>query len=121
MKKDKVEWGKYKFSDKILVFATKVMGLCFTRAYLCRRYDKLSAKYRGKNGRDRFFSNDLYHIFSLPYAKELFEDGTVSCAFEGKSYRMYKRADDILRAQYGDYMQLPPEEKRHFEHLPELP
>jgi lipopolysaccharide cholinephosphotransferase len=39
--------------------------------------------------------------------------------FEGKPYTVPKEYDYVLRRAYGDYMQLPPEEKRVLQHKPE--
>ena len=43
-------------------------------------------------------------------------DGTVELPFEGELFPAPKEYDKILRFFYGDYMALPPEEKRHLEH-----
>lgn len=47
-----------------------------------------------------------------PLDKSLFDDH-VEVEFEGKKYYAPKNTDTILRNWYGDYMQLPPEDKRH--------
>ena len=37
--------------------------------------------------------------------------------FEGKMFMGVEKPDAYLKCMYGDYMQLPPEEKRHFHHF----
>ena len=44
---------------------------------------------------------------------------TVTTHFEGIQIRMQKNYDEVLRKLYGDYMQLPPENRRHNE-LPRI-
>ena len=39
-------------------------------------------------------------------------DECMDIMFEGHSVRILKKYDEYLRSIYGDYMQLPPEEKR---------
>lgn len=53
----------------------------------------------------------------LYYPHDLFEhlDRKV---FQGKSYSTFQDADRMLRIEYGDYMQLPPEEERIWAHHP---
>lgn len=43
-------------------------------------------------------------------------EGTVEVEFEGKYYKTMRGWDTYLRVNYGDYMQLPPEEKRITHH-----
>lgn len=43
--------------------------------------------------------------------REVFDE-CIDIEFEGHSVRILKRYDEYLKAIYGDYMQLPPEEKR---------
>ena len=43
-------------------------------------------------------------------------DETFELPFEGELFTAPKNYDVILRQTYGDYMTLPPEEKRHLEH-----
>lgn len=45
-----------------------------------------------------------------------FEDGTADYTFEGRIYQGPKNADVYLSSLYGDYMQLPPPEKRITHH-----
>lgn len=43
-------------------------------------------------------------------------DETIELPFEGEYFTAPKDYDTVLRFFYGDYMELPPEEKRHLEH-----
>lgn len=48
--------------------------------------------------------------------KEIFED-YIDVPFEDKRFKAIKKYDVYLRTYYGDYMQLPPEDKRIAHHL----
>lgn len=51
------------------------------------------------------------------YPSDMFDHmGTVE--FGGKYYQCVADADTVLRVEYGDYMQLPPEEERVWKHHP---
>lgn len=50
-----------------------------------------------------------------PYQREWFKERELH-AFEDRQYWIPKEYDLLLRTEYGDYMQLPPEEKRHPHH-----
>ena len=56
------------------------------------------------------------HIF---YPSDLFEH-LERIPFNGKDYLAIRDRDRFLRLQYGDYMQLPPEEERVWKHPPLL-
>lgn len=53
--------------------------------------------------------------FHTPWSKEAFSH-TVEVTFEGRTYPAFVGYDEYLRAAYGDYMQLPPIEKRVTHH-----
>lgn len=50
------------------------------------------------------------------FPKELF-NSTVPVKFEDREFMLFERYDDYLRNGYGDYMQLPPKEKRVLHHV----
>ena len=50
------------------------------------------------------------------YPRALFEEYT-ELPFEGIPFKAFTRWDEFLRQQFGDYMQLPPEDKRRTHNL----
>lgn len=65
-------------------------------------------------------SDNVCSFMSRTAAREILPrsvfDNYVMLPFEGKEYRAPKGYDSYLKANYGDYMQLPPEEKRISHH-----
>lgn len=53
------------------------------------------------------------------YPSNLFDD-LDRIEFQGKKYSAFHDADRMLRIEFGDYMQLPPEEERVWQHHPIL-
>lgn len=53
-----------------------------------------------------------YGYNSEVFKKEDFLE-TIDVEFEGKTFKIFKNYDMYLKNLYGDYMQIPPEEKRH--------
>lgn len=77
---------------------------------LYRKTKKLSMKYNGDNNkRLDFFCNTNYMWEILP-VKDLYPLRKVE--FEGMEVNVPNKVDKYLTQHYGDYMQLPPEEKR---------
>lgn len=79
------------------------------------RVDKLSRKYQSNE--KRYIGNvsiDSY-IAKECYRAECFEDG-VRLRFEDAEFAVPKNYEKILNTIYGDYMQLPPLEKRIKKH-----
>lgn len=56
-----------------------------------------------------------WNWIQLVYKKEWYEN-FIKVPFEDSEFFISKFYDDILRAEYGDYMQLPPVEKRVYHH-----
>lgn len=119
MKKGKIDFSKYSLKGKILVLGTKILGAFHSQKSLVVKYDKLSRMYANPKSIDQFISNDVYEVFSRPFKRELLSR-IVDVEFEGRTYKMFAHYDEILKACYGDYMQFPPEEKRHYEHMQEM-
>lgn len=116
LKKGKTDWKRYNFKGKILVLGTKFLGLFHSKKSILEKYEKLSAKYNGSQTKRKFISNDVYATFALPYENELV-NGIIPCKFESGTFPVYAHFDEILTAQYGDYMTPPPESERVFLHI----
>ena len=85
------------------------------------RRERAEKKIRSWNGNE-----SLLYVFPNTigcsrkfYPANLFED-MKTIEFNGKQYMCVADADTILRIEYGDYMQLPPEEERVWKHHPIL-
>ena len=93
---------------------------------------KLTARKYRENIRKRLLDRILKHsdnkllsrvgietldIASQPCPADLFEE-YVGMPFEGNVFMSVKKWDEWLKIQYGDYMQLPPVEKRTWTHHP---
>lgn len=88
--------------------------------YAVRR-ERAEKKIRSWNGNE-----SLQYVFPSTigssrkyYPANLFEN-MKTIEFNGKLYMCVADADTILRIEYGDYMQLPPEEERVWKHHPFL-
>lgn len=76
--------------------------------HLVKKHEEALASF------DYYLGNQV-HVFDLdtePIDKSLFDEMT-EVEFEGRKFFAPKNWDTILRIWYGDYMQLPPEDKRH--------
>ncbi len=76
---------------------------------LMKSYDFIKSKYAGSV---TVKYRGLIEIFE----KEFFEQ-YVQLEFEGHLFHVFKDWDRFLRKQFGDYMQLPPENQRHTHEL----
>ena len=66
-----------------------------------------------------WISNSTYRDLSIYYDSDMM-DSFISLPFEGKEFMSVAKWDHALKKQYGDYMQLPPEEDRTWKHHPVL-
>ena len=103
------EWGR---------FARKTLGFFFREWYrkrLLQQMTDISYRYS-------YESASLVAVYCGSYGpKEVFPkawlQGTKSFSYEGMDVDLPVGYDDYLRQYYGDYMQLPPVEKRISHHL----
>lgn len=116
MKKGKLDWSKYSFKEKILVWGTRVLGMFCPTKKLLKKYDKLSVKYNTADTKWQIISNDLYQTLGTKYDSTLLKE-FVNHQFEDEQLLIFKHYDEILTQYYGDYMTPPPLEEQRFIHL----
>ena len=89
--------------------AEKIYG----RERILRNFDKLSKKY---NNSDKASNQVAHPWFSYNYKKAYikgeFFDSFTDAEFDGLKVRIVEKYDEYLRFVFGDYMVLPPVEKR---------
>lgn len=74
--------------------------------------DKMAQKYSYE--KSKFVSNqtDPVNIYNKKYFSKTVDEHKVLKEFEGMNVKVRKNYDEYLKIVYGDYMKLPPEEKR---------
>lgn len=93
------------------------IGILIPEKFIKRKIDCLSKKYNNR-------VTDYYGCTGSPYKmkdalKKEYLDDVIEHKFEGENFSIPKRYDEILHSIYGDYMKLPPIEKRITRHFPE--
>ena len=92
----------------------KAMSYLFKRKFLIKMYNIISQKYNN-HSLDYFFPQGIsnYGKWIIPVAamKEMIE-----LPFEDTTFKVPKGYDEYLTHAYGDYMKLPPEDKRENRH-----
>lgn len=104
-----ITWYKT-FALRCIHFTT----LFYPRKKMARYLNKL-AQLNNNKGYSRVFECAQGMLQRHPFKKALF-DNVVEVVFENKRFMVFYDADSYLTNAYGDYMQLPPEEKRVTHH-----
>ena len=99
---------------KLRLAITKLILLPFSLKKLLKRI-KLTATRCTYDNSDNVCSFMSRTAIREIMPRSVFDEYTM-LPFEGKEYRAPKGYDRYLKANYGDYMQLPPEEKRISHH-----
>lgn len=112
-----VEHDKYKGLNKLGSYVFPAIGRFIPLKLLAAAYDRVSALGR-KNSAGFFISNDQQRepYWGKIYKKTWFVR-RVRGKIRDKSFPCPKGADEMLSMIYGDYMALPPEDKRYPEHF----
>lgn len=102
---------KNNFVNKIGYVIIKCICLFINQEYLIKKLDKYINKFNGDKTKNVCVRGSLpkNRIIPLTILNEV-----VSTEFEGVQAKIVKEYDIYLRRIYGDYMQLPPIEKRQF-------
>lgn len=117
MLKKEENYGDFSLSYKIMLFATHLLGKLFSRYRMQKWYDKV-AQWGNKcetQKKARYYCSFRY-LSKVRYDCSV-TDGYTEIEFEGKPYMALQHWDDFLKADYGDYMKLPPEDKRIPKHI----
>ena len=96
-------------AKKLGIYACKLIGCLFSTRRLAMIIDNISRK----NESDSAYVGDLVWGYGKKeiVKKEVFENLSL-LPFENRFFNGFEAFDTYLRQVYGDYMQLPPEEKR---------
>lgn len=117
----RLDWSKYKGLAKLEVFVLVCLGKILPMKTIFRMQDDSARKYsdlyeknkKSVNGKS-FFSN-----YQPDYQYCVVEDSweyPIEFEFEGERFTGPKEWDKVLKMLYGDYMKLPPVEKRQPSH-----
>ena len=116
MMKKNVDYSRFGLKNKILLFATHLMGLPFSTATKAKWYEKASRSVKN-GGQDLCMSNGAFELMTHIWHPEQFEEKE-KAAFEDMECLIPKKWDEVLTILYGkDYMTPPPENERVAKHL----
>jgi len=100
-----------RFRRNVVKFFLKVPVIPFSSFFLAEKIERHLSKYNNKKTTNIcIWESDDFTRF-LYFPSELFDEH-IDVDFDGVKCRIIKGYDQFLRMYYGDYMQLPPEEKR---------
>ena len=88
---------------------------------LYRMYERIAKLYARRSDKctEYFASNYPIQFLQWTYKKSWYDD-LIDCPFEDMTLRIPREYDALLRVEYGDYLRLPPENKRVPEHRDSL-
>lgn len=112
MLKREVIYEGFSNGYKSMLFITHWIGKLFSRKIKQKWYQNLSQW--GNKSKTKFqarYCCSFRYISGVRYKQGLTDEYT-EVEFEGGKYMSVKEYDQFLKTDFGDYMQLPPEEKR---------
>ena len=110
-----MDFSEYNGMSGLVVRLLSKIGKKKELKRLYERYDRISRK-GPENSDALFYSNYPITLLWVPLKKEDFSE-TVPMEIDGEYFPGPAGFDRVLRAQYGDYMELPSEEKRVNQHI----
>ena len=116
MMKKNVDYSRFSWKNKILLFGTHVMGLPFSTATKAKWYEMASRSVKN-GGHDLCMSNGAFELMTHIWHPEQFEK-KVKVPFESLECLIPEKWDEVLTILFGpDYMTPPPESERVAKHL----
>lgn len=104
--------SSFSYKKLIRICLQKILYCCLPYQYLQDKIHKVAVNHLYFNS--EYVDNVVYNIYSKKctrFKASLLESYT-KVNFEGKNYSVIMEYDELLRIIYGDYMRLPPEDKR---------
>lgn len=102
------------YENAVISVAKKVnIGKLFDSYKVFCKLDKVLSRYDFYESTDIMNFMGSYKFRSIMNREEIYKDGAVYL-FEGYEFNAPKEYDIYLKQIYGDYMKLPPEEKRNW-------
>lgn len=115
MLKKNVDYSRFSWKNKILLFATHLMGMPFSVEWKTKRYEKVSTQQ--KTGHDLCMSNGAFELMMHIWHPEQFEE-KITVPFEDVQCLIPAKYQEVLTILFGpDYMTPPPEAERVAKHL----
>lgn len=102
------------FGKNLIIILVKVCTFFISQRRFAEYLDRLAQKYN-KDNTNYVFSNAQGLYVKKRFLKNVFDE-VIELPFEDRMFKGFADADSYLRNSYGDYMQLPPEEKRVSHH-----
>lgn len=107
----KTDWKKYSFADKVKIGVLLVLGSAVRMPTIFRWQDRLSRRYHGQKTKHLYYTNYQPDYMQCTVDRE-WSEHTCEKEFEGHMLLCPANSHEVLKDIYGNYMQLPPEEKR---------
>lgn len=114
--RQKLDYSKYSKAEGAVIFALSKIGKLIPLWHTASLYDKAAKMFSKKDKKWVMSTHSAMDHFGDCYKYEWYNDITMS-SFEGKDFPVPEGYDGILTKHYGNYMALPPKEKRVPKHL----
>lgn len=110
-----IHYAQYPALLKVLAWTGSKFGKLFPLKTLLKKRERIIHKVNTEETKQIFVSNYAPDWYWYHLDKSILTP-TQKTAFENTKLRIFAHYDEILTRLYGDYMQLPPEEKRFGTH-----
>lgn len=112
----KVDLSKYGFLNKVFVGVLSLIGKHISLSKIISMYEKVAIKYNDKGSTMCFVSNYPLRGIDKRLENEWYSK-SVELPLRNEKFTCPAGWDDILSRLYGNYMELPPEDKRQYVHI----
>ncbi len=113
--RDRIDYSEYGIPQKIVIFLLSRIGRHRNINRLIAKYDSVSCNHRKKSSK-LYYSNYPMNFIRVVVQSKWYEK-TVPLKVDEDYFDAMAGYEQVLKTIYGDYMQLPPESKRHPDHV----